>query len=59
MFPELWNRGGESEEDLQALKRALCTTWDALPNSLFESLVESMPTRIKAYVEADGWHTKY
>ena len=59
MFPKLWNSGGESEADLQALERALCTTWDALPNSLFKSLVKSMPSRIQACIKAEGWHTKY
>lgn len=32
---------------------------DALPDSLFESLVCSMEKRIQACIEADGWHTKY
>jgi hypothetical protein len=59
MFPGIWESNGESEEDLKNLEEALCTAWDALPNSLFESLVESMPRRIQACIEADGWHTKY
>ena len=59
MYPELWNATSKSAADLDALKEALCTAWDALPNSLFESLVCRMEKRIQACIEADGWHTKY
>jgi hypothetical protein len=59
MYPDLWNGKGTSEADLQVLEEGLCKAWDALPNSLFESLVESMPDRIAACIDANGWHTKY
>ena len=59
MFPELMAMTGEKESDIKALEEALKQAWDALPNSLFESLVESMPRRVQACIEADGWHTKY
>jgi hypothetical protein len=59
MFPELWNTSGESEDDIRAMEEALCAAWEALPDSLFESLIESMPRRIAACIEANGWHTKY
>jgi transposase len=59
MYPELWNSTGESGAELDALEEALCKAWEALPDSLFESLISSMGRRIKACIEADGWHTKY
>ena len=59
MFPEVMNAKGESEEDRKALEEALKAAWLAIPDSFFESLVESMPDRIKACIEAKGWHTKY
>ena len=33
--------------------------WEALPDSLFMACLESMPRRVQAVIEADGWHTKY
>jgi hypothetical protein len=59
MYPDLWQGAGQSEADLQALEVALCKAWDELPDSLFEKLVGSMLDRMKAVVQADGWHTKY
>jgi hypothetical protein len=59
MFPEFWNISGESEADIKAMEEALCAAWETLPDSLFESLIESMPSRIATCIEADGWHTKY
>jgi hypothetical protein len=59
MYPDLWHGSGRSEADREALEDALYKTWDTLPDSLFENLVRSMPDRIAACVEANGWHTKY
>jgi len=59
MFPELMLATGKGENDLKNLEEALVKAWDALPDSLFLSLVESMPSRIEACIEAKGWHTKY
>jgi hypothetical protein len=53
MFPDIINATGETEQDRKNVEEALSTAWDALPNSLFESLIESMPRRIKAYIEAN------
>ena len=30
-----------------------------IPTSFFKSLIESIERRIKAVIQADGWHTKY
>ena len=59
MHPELEHVTGKSEEDIQELERALIEAWEALPDSLFENLVKSMPKRVKACYRAKGWHTKY
>jgi hypothetical protein len=59
MFLEVMTSTGKSEEDIKAVEEALKAAWDALPNSLFESLVESMERRIDACILAKGWHTKY
>jgi hypothetical protein len=50
---------GESEEDRKALEEALKLAWEAIPSDFFDKLVESMPDRIQACIEAKGWHIKY
>jgi transposase len=59
MHPELEFATRESEQDVINLENALIEAWDALPNSLFDSLVKSMERRVKACYKAKGWHTKY
>jgi biotin synthase-related radical SAM superfamily protein len=59
MFLDIINATGETEQDYKNVEEALSIAWDALPDSLFESLIKSMPRRIKAYIKANGWHTKY
>ena len=59
MFPEVMKSTGKSEQDIKNVEEALKAAWDALPDSLFESLVESMERRIEACILAKGWHTKY
>ena len=49
----------ELDEACTELEEALQSAWNALPDLLFEGLVESMPRRIQALLEAKGWHTKY
>ena len=59
MFLKVMTLTGKLEEDIKAVEEALKAAQDALPNSLFESLVESMERRIDACILAKGWHTKY
>jgi hypothetical protein len=59
MHPELEFATRESEQDVINLENALIKAWDALPNSLFDSLVRSIERRVKACCKAKGWHTKY
>jgi len=41
------------------LKEAVPKLWDAIDSRFLESLVESMPRRIAACIEAKGYYTKY
>jgi DDE superfamily endonuclease len=59
MFLEIMSGGGQSEEDIEQVQECLKAAWNALPNSLFQKLVESMEKRIKDCIMAKGWHTKY
>jgi hypothetical protein len=59
MFPEVAADKSELEYAQQRLESCIQATWDTLDKGLFDSLYESMPARIKAYIAAGGWHTKY
>ena len=59
MFPELWKSNRKSEEDRTAIEEALKEAWATIPVSFFKDLVESMERRVKACIDANGWHTKY
>ncbi|EED17445.1 transposable element tc3 transposase, putative [Talaromyces stipitatus ATCC 10500] len=41
------------------LRIALKEAWEALPESFLEELIESMPERCKAIIEAKGGYTRY
>ena len=53
-YPELIDLGS-GEEAIRALARALEEAWNALPNSLFESLIVNTPKRVNALWKAKGW----
>ena len=59
MYPKVMKDTSETKEARTELEQALQSAWDALPDSLFESLIESMPRRIQALLDTKGWHTKY
>jgi hypothetical protein len=59
MFPDFSASSGSGEEDIKQLEECLKAAWDALDDDFFIALVESMPRRIQACIEAKGWHTKY
>ena len=39
--------------------KVLHQAWNTIPIDMLISLVDSMPNRINAVIEADGWQTKY
>ena len=47
MFLEIMKNTSETEEARKELEHTLQSAWDALPDSLFESLIEDMPRRIQ------------
>jgi hypothetical protein len=48
-----------SEDSRQRLENTLQAAWDILDKESFDVLYKSIPSRIKAYIAADGWYTKY
>ena len=59
MFPKEVSNKLELEYTRQRLESCLQAAWDTLDQSLFDTLGASMVDRIKAVIEAKGWHTKY
>ena len=59
MFPELWQSNRKSEKDRTAIEEALKEAWANIPVRLFEESVKSMKRKVKACIDAKGWHTKY
>jgi transposase len=58
MHPELETITGE-DNIREAIGTALQEAWSLIGKDLMDSLIESMPDRVKACKKAGGWHTKY
>ena len=43
----------------ETLLEVLPLAWKAIKPDIFKGVLESMPRRIQALIDARGWHTKY
>lgn len=59
IHPEYIEWVGNGEDDIRRLEIAIVEAWDALPKSLFDSLIEKYEKRVAAFIKAKGLHTKY
>jgi hypothetical protein len=52
---------GEKKElpERQELKRQVQEAWESIEPAYLLALIESMPKRIQAVIDAEGGHTKY
>ena len=50
---------GKTEEALIELIQATVTVWEEIEQEVLDKLVDSMPDRIQAVIDAKGWYTKY
>lgn len=55
---EIWKISG-AHKSLSNLIKAAQKAWDAIPQEVVQNLIDSMPTRRDAILEANGGHTKY
>jgi len=46
-------------KNLDELWEALCEEWDAIPTAFFDSLIQSMPRRVNAFIASKGAGTNY
>lgn len=58
MFPDLWNLK-KNEVDIEEFKRCIRLAWWDISQEYIDSLIDSMPRRLKAVKKARGWYTKY
>ena len=57
--PDIENISSGEEKVREELGKALQAAWELIPQEFFDALWESMPRRIAAVIEAEGWQTKY
>jgi transposase len=58
LHPEL-EHAPNTDETLEALIAAAKEAWLSIRPEVLRSLSETMPHRVKAVIEAEGWYTKY
>jgi hypothetical protein len=45
--------------NIAIVEDALKVAWERVPQTLIDSLIDSMPRRLEAVVRARGWYTRY
>ena len=58
-YPHLGDTPGGPVKVREKLAIILPEIWDEIPSSHFEKLVQSMPDRVAAVIDAKGWYTRY
>jgi len=58
LYPEL-ERAPDTEETLQQLIQAAKEAWWSIDQEVLRRLSATMPHRVAAVLEAEGWYTKY
>lgn len=58
LFPHL-RELNNNEVSRAELKRCMKEAWAAIPQSLIQRLIESLPRRLEAVIRARGYYTKY
>lgn len=56
--PELQN-APDNDQTLYALIQAAKEAWQSIEIRVLKNLSNTMPNRVRAVIEADGWYTKY
>jgi hypothetical protein len=58
LHPEL-EKAPDTEETLQLLIQAAIEAWNAIDERVLHNLCHTMPHRVQAILQADGWYTSY
>jgi uncharacterized protein YukE len=57
--PDIENYQGSIGDLKDRFNDLIECAWEGLGQEYFDKLIESMPRRIQAVIEAKGWYTKY
>ena len=58
-FPDTADLPGRPEAVRRALAQRLAIVWADIGEDMMSALIDSMPRRVQALIEAKGWYTKY
>jgi transposase len=58
-YPDIAHTPGGPDKVKQRLAEVLPKVWETLPEEYFEKCWRSMPDRVQAVIDADGWYTRY
>ncbi len=58
-FPDTADLPGRPEAVRRALAERLMIVWAEIGEDIMNALIDSMPRRVQAVIEAKGWYTKY
>jgi len=58
-YPDILDTRGGPDRIRQRLAVVLPLVWATIPDSFFEKLWRSMPSRVAAVIDAKGWYTRY
>ena len=58
-FPDTKDLPGGPNTIKRELARRLAIVWETIGRDVLEDLIQSMPRRVRALIDAEGWYTKY
>ena len=59
MYPDVVNLRGSPQTIQRRLAEILPQVWEEIPEGYFEAMLDSMPDRVQAVIDARGWYTRY
>ena len=64
LIENVWSRmemllNRDRVKSVYGFKRSVIRVWDKISQEYISSLYESLPSRLQAVIEADGWQTRY
>ena len=59
LFPEAETWSGSHEAIQERIEDVLIASWAQIDRRIVYNLIESMPRRVQAVIDAEGWYTKY
>ncbi|OJJ69213.1 hypothetical protein ASPBRDRAFT_131727 [Aspergillus brasiliensis CBS 101740] len=58
LHPEL-EHASDTEDTRQSLIQAAIEAWHTIDERVLQNLCQTMPYRVQAVIQADGWYTAY